>query len=40
MGFSQSDLKLQYDLRDKLKLDIDRFEGGYAVFKKEVFQGL
>ncbi|WP_407806676.1 hypothetical protein, partial [Staphylococcus aureus] len=40
MGFSQSDLKLQYDLRDKLKLDIDRFEGGYAVFKKGSLSGI
>ena len=40
IGFSQSDLKLQYDLRDKLKLDIDRFEGGYAVFKKGSLSGI
>ncbi|OPC06844.1 hypothetical protein BAS09_17540 [Elizabethkingia ursingii] len=40
MGFSQSDLKLQYDLRDKLKLDIDRFEGGYATFKKGSLSGI
>jgi len=40
IGFSQSDLKLQYDLRDKLKLDIDRFERGYAVFKKGNFSGI
>jgi hypothetical protein len=40
IGFSQSDLKLQYDLRDKLKLDIERFEGGYAVFKKASLSGI
>jgi len=40
IGFSQSDLKLQYDLRDKLKLDIDRFDEGYAVFKKANLSGI
>lgn len=38
--FSQNDLKLLYDLRDQLELDIDRFSEGYAVFHKDKKAGI